>query len=102
MWYVNSEGDAFNLVDAQSIVKSDTDSRIFAMYFVGEDSLEIESIDNRKIAKQFISWLVYRIATDESFFCYEDFKELEGRLDAAKALKEHKGRLDTVKVTEVG
>jgi len=100
VWYINSEGDAFNLVDVKSIIEDR--SRILAEYVLDEAKVCIESIDNRKIAKQFISWLVYRIATDESFFCYEDFKELEGRLDAAKALKEHKGRLDTVKVTEVG
>jgi len=76
MWYINSEGDAFNLVDAQSIVKSDTDSRIFAMYFVGEDSLEIESIDNRKIAKQFISWLVGSMAADMAFCCYTEFEDI--------------------------
>ena len=99
MWYINSEGDAFNLVDVKSIIEDR--SRILAEYILDEAKVYIESIDNRKIAKQFISWLVYRIATDESFFCYEDFKELEGRLDAAKALKEHKGRLDTVKVPEV-
>jgi hypothetical protein len=75
MWYVNSEGDAFNLIDAQSIVKSDTDSRIFAVYPIDENSLEIESIDDSYIAKIFILWLVRKIARDETLCTYADFEE---------------------------
>ena len=91
MWYVNSEGDAFNLVDAQSIVNTKhtlgSENKIFAMYFVGEDSLEIESIDDSDVSKKFIGWLAYKTATDESCCCYEDFKELKEKLDSVKAIE---------------
>ena len=108
MYYINREGTAFSFTEGltRTIYMHDSNNKessdIF-IYILDEQArkFHIESIENIDVAKMFISWLAYRIATDESFFCYEDFKELEGRLDAAKALKEHKGRLDTVKVPEV-